>query len=361
VDKEKGKPEEVDFGLFWDTWEELEKNFANKEKIDKQEMVYGAIAGMVESLGDPYTIFMDPEETEMFTTDISGSFEGVGMEVGVRDGIPTVIAPLSGTPAEKAGIKPGDKILKVDDNATMDLTLDEVVNLIRGPKGTEVSLTIIRDALAEPLVIKIKRDNIKIPNLEWKIEDEIAIISFYQFSSNAGRDFKKAINECMRKNIKGLIIDLRNNPGGYLEVSVEIAEQFVDKGKIIVTEEYADGTKQHQYARGKSILKDFPAVILINEGSASASEIVAGALRDHNGIKLVGKKTYGKGSVQELKKMKSGSSLKITVAKWLTPFGECINENGIEPDIEVEMTYEDFEQGKDPQMDKAKEVLKNEF
>lgn len=358
IDKEKGKPEEIDFSLFWNAWTALEDKFANKENLNKRDMLYGAISGMVKSLGDPYTIFMNPEETETFTTDISGSFEGIGAEIGSKDGIPVIIAPLPGTPAEKAGIRSGDRILKVDDATTLDLTLDEVISLIRGQKGTKVNFTIFRKNSNEPENIEIIREKIDVPSLRWEIlDDKIAIIHFYQFAEDGAKEFKKAANEILESGAKGMILDLRNNPGGYLDVSVDIASLFSDKGQIIVTEEAADGSRKDHKALGGNILKDFPAVILINSGSASASEIVAGALKDNNGIKLIGEKTFGKGSVQQLEYLQGGSSLKITVAKWLIPSGICINEQGIEPDIAVEMTNEDYEAGKDPQLEKAIEIL----
>jgi len=358
IDKEKGKPQEVDFSLFWDAWTEVEDSFADKSKIDKQAMVYGAIDGMVKSLKDPYTVFMDPKETERFTTDISGSFEGIGAEIGIRNNIATIIAPLSGTPAEKAGIRSGDKILKVDDTLTSDLMLDEIVDLIRGPKGTTVKLTIIRGESNDQKIIEITRGKIDVPSLRYEIgDDKIGVIHFYQFSIDAGKEFKKAANDMIKNKVKGIVIDLRNNPGGYLETSVEVASFFVEKGKVVVSEEYADGSKTDHKAMGGNILKNLPTAVLINEGSASASEIVAGALRDNNGIKLVGKKTFGKGSVQQLEPLRGGSSLKITIAKWLTPSGMCINHEGIEPDVEVEFSEDDFKKGKDLQIEKAKEII----
>ncbi|MFH1175241.1 MAG: S41 family peptidase [bacterium] len=357
VNKEEGKLQEVDFSLFWNVWKELEKNFPDKQKLDRQKMVYGAISGMVNSLGDPYTIFMNPEETAEFEEDVAGSFEGVGMEVGFKDEIPTVIAPLPGTPAEKAGIKSGDRIFKVGDALTTNLSLDEIISLIRGPKGTSVQLTIVREESSEPIIIDIVRDEIKVPTLDLKIsEDKIATITLYQFSEESGEDFKKALNECFKEDVKGLIFDLRNNPGGYLHIAIEISEEFIGRGKTLVSEEYANGTKKEYESSNWNPTK-LPMVILTNEGSASASEIVAGALRDNNGVKLIGKQTFGKGLVQEVKELKDNSSLKMTVARWLTPSGVCINEKGLSPDIEVDYTKEDFEAGIDPQMEKAKEEI----
>ncbi|TRZ78280.1 S41 family peptidase [bacterium] len=359
INQEVGKPDGVDFSLFWDTWKTVENKFAGKESMNVQDMVYGATAGMVDALDDPYTTFMNPHETEKFTTDISGSFEGIGAEIGVRDSFPVIIAPLSGMPAEQAGMMSGDRILKVDDTVVIDLPLDEIVDLIRGPKNTEVTLTVIHKDADNSTEISITRGTIDVPSMRWEmVEDNIALIHFYQFSADADREFKKAISEAMQQGMTGLILDMRNNPGGYLEVATEISSQFIDKGEVVLIEEYADGERKEHKSSGGNILKDYPSVILVNEGSASASEIVAGALRDHNNILLIGQKTYGKGSVQELENLKGGSSLKVTVAKWLTPSGVCINKEGLEPDIEVELTFEQFEAGEDPQLSTAEKTIK---
>jgi len=358
INQDIGKPADVDFSLFWDTWKMVEKKFAGKKSINTQDMVYGATAGMIEALDDPYTIFMDPDETERFTTDISGSFEGIGAEIGIRDSFPVIIAPLSGMPAEQAGVMSGDKILKVDDTVVIDLPLNEIVDLIRGPKGSEVVLTVIHKGADSSAEITIVRETIDVPSLRWEmLKDDIMLIHFYQFSADADREFKKAINEAVQQGMTGLILDMRNNPGGYLEVSTEISSQFIDKGQVVLIEEYADGERKEHKSSGGNILKNYPTVILVNEGSASASEIVAGALRDHNEILLIGQKTYGKGSVQELEHLRGGSSLKVTVAKWLTPSGVCINEEGLEPDIEVELTFEQYEAGEDPQLFTAVETI----
>lgn len=359
INPEKGRPREVDFSLFWDAWRELEDNFVDKSKLDMQKMLYGAISGMAGSLEDPYTVFMDPEETDRFSKDISGSFEGIGAELGMKNNAPAVIAPLPGTPADKAGIRPGDKIIKVNDVETAGLSLDRTVEMIRGPKGTEVVLTIIREGAPAPLAIKIIRGKIEVPSLKSEINDNVAIIHLYQFTKNADKEFKKAANEAIKNGAEKLILDLRNNPGGYLDTAIQIASQFIEEGKIVAIEEGKGGKKEHK-SSGGSFLKNIPAAVIINEGSASASEIVAGALRDQNGIKLIGKKTFGKGSVQELRDLKKGSSLKVTVAKWLTPSGVCINHEGINPDIEVNYTEDDFKSGRDPQMEKTMEILMKE-
>ena len=355
------QPQEIDFSLFWEAYHTLQEKFVDKEKFDIQKMIYGAISGMVKSLEDPYTIFLPPEETKRFIEDVKGTFEGVGMEIGIRKSQLQVIAPLEDTPAQKAGLRAGDKILKIDDNSTVDMTIEEAVNLIRGPKGTEVTLTIFREGWEEAREFKITRALIEIPSLKWEIKDgDIAYLKLYHFTEKAGSDFGRAAWEILNSPVKKIILDLRNNPGGYLEVAQDIAGWFLEKGQIVTIEDFGRGKEQKKYlAKGPSRLLEYPLVILINQGSASASEILAGALKDNRGIILIGEKTFGKGSVQELEKLREGSSLKITVAKWLTPKGELIADIGLEPDIKVQMTDEDYELGRDPQLDKAIEVIKN--
>ena len=354
-------PEEIDFSLFWEAWQVLQEKFVDKGKFDIQKMIYGAISGMVKSLEDPYTIFLPPEETKRFIEDVKGTFEGVGMEIGQRKGQLQVISPLEGTPAQKAGLRPGDKILEIDGKSTADMTVDEAVNLIRGPKGTEVTLTVFREEWEKSKEIKIAREMIAIPSLKWEIKNEnIAYLKLYHFSGKASFDFRTAAIEILNSPAKKIILDLRNNPGGYLEVAQEISGWFLEKGQIVVIEDFGAGKEKTEYkAEGPALLLPYQIVILINQGSASGSEILAGALRDNRGILLIGEKSFGKGSVQELEELREGSSLKITVAKWLTPKGELITDKGLEPDIKVEMTDEDYEKERDPQLDKALEVIKN--
>lgn len=354
-------PEEIDFSLLWQTLHELEEKFVNKSALDIQKMIYGAISGMVKSLEDPYTVFLNPEDTKRFSDDIKGSFEGVGMEISIRKGQLQVIAPLEGTPAQKAGLRAGDKIIKVDDTLTIDLTIDEAVNLIRGEKGTEVILTIYRQDWENTREIKIIRGIIEIPSLKWEIKDDnVAYLQLYQFSEKANFDFREAAIEILASPCKKIILDLRNNPGGYLEVAQNIAGWFLEKEKIVVIEDFGGKQEQQIYkANGTASLAEYPIVILINQGSASASEILAGALRDNRDILLVGEKSFGKGSVQELKMLKGDSSLKVTIAKWLTPKGESITDKGLEPDVEVEITEEDYTEERDPQLDKAIEIIKS--
>ncbi len=353
-------PEDVDFSLMWEAWYQLEENYVNPEDFDYEKMVYGAISGMVEAIEDPYTLFFDPKETDTFLEDVSGRFEGVGMEIGIRDGQLQIISPIEGTPADKAGLRPGDKIVKVDDVLTIDITIEEAVSLIRGPKGTEVVLTILRDEWETTREFRIERAVIEIPSMKWELEDNnIAYIQLYHFSEKSDQDFQNIAVEILNSSAEKIILDLRNNPGGYLERAQDIAGWFLERGQIVVIEDF--GTKQEQeiyQSKGNARLVDYPLVVLINQGSASASEILASALRDNRGVKLIGETSYGKGSVQKLQALSNGSSLKITVANWLTPNGELIHDKGLEPDIKVEMTDEDYEQERDPQLDKALEIIK---
>ncbi|HUW71773.1 MAG TPA: S41 family peptidase [Candidatus Humimicrobiaceae bacterium] len=354
-----GPPEGLDFSLFWEAWYALEENFVDSGRIDYQKMIYGAISGMTESLGDTYTVFMTPEDLKIFEEDVAGEFEGVGMEIGIRKDQLTVIAPLEGTPAEKAGLRAGDKIIKIDDKETRELPPDIAVKYIRGPKGTEVTLTIFREGWSEPKEFIIIRDVIEVPSLKWElVEGNIAYIKLYHFTQAARSDFNTAALEILNSPAKKIILDLRNNGGGFLQVAQDIAGWFLKEGDVVTIEDAGSEEEQKFYrTEGPSRLLSYPIVVLINEGSASASEILAGALRDNRGIKLIGEDSFGKGSIQELEELSKGG-LKITIARWLTPKGELIADRGLEPDIKVEMTDEDYEQERDLQLDKAIEVIK---
>lgn len=358
---EFGKPQGVDFSLFWDAWRVVQEKFATKEPLNMQNMVYGAISGMLGSLDDPYTVFMNPEDAQKFFADLEGSFEGVGMEIGIRQKQLQVIAPLEGTPAKMAGIRSGDRIIKIDDAVTEGMSVEKAVSLIRGPKGTSVTLTIFREGWEEGKEISIVRGVIVIPSLKWELKDgNVAYIELFHFSEKAGRDFRRAAQEIAVSPAKYIVLDMRNNPGGFLDVAVDIAGWFLEQGSLVVTEELKDASQQrvHQ-ARGTARLLSYPLVVLINEGSASASEILAGALRDDRGILLVGKQSFGKGSVQEIQNLRDESSMKVTVAKWLMPKGDVIQGVGLKPDFEIENTTEDEDKGLDPQLDKALETVKN--
>jgi carboxyl-terminal processing protease len=353
-------PTEIDFSLFWETYNKLQEKFVDKERIDQNKILYGAISGMVKSLEDPYTVFLPPEETKRFEEDVKGVFEGVGMEIGIKKGQLQVIAPLEGTPAQRAGLRPGDKILKINDTSAQDLTVEEAVNLIRGRKGTEVALTIFRTEWEKSEEIKLIREVIQIPSLKWEIkEGDIVYIKLYQFSEKAGLDFREAAVEILQSPAKKIILDLRNNPGGYLEIAQDIAGWFIARGEVVVIKDFGGKKEREIYkSPGPGRFLNYQMVILINQGSASGSEILAGALKDNRSILLIGERSFGKGSVQELENLRGGSSLKVTVAKWLTPKGELIADKGLEPDIMIEMTDEDYDKDRDPQLDKAIEVLK---
>ena len=361
INQHIGQPTGVDFSLFWDAWRVLQERFVDPDRINARDMTYGAIEGMVRSLDDPYTIFMTPEDTKKFLDDVAGVFEGVGMEIGIRKGELTVIAPLQGTPAQRAGLRPGDRILKINDTFAGDLTVDEAISFIRGPKGTRVTLSIFRDEWEKPQDVTMERAVIEIPSLAWELkEGMIASIRIFHFSQNATGDFKKTVEEILASPATRIILDVRNNPGGFLEVAQDIAGWFLENGSVVTIEDFGKGEEQKKYlAQGSAKLLSYPMIVLINQGSASASEILAGALRDNRGIKLIGEQSFGKGSVQEFEHLRDTSSLKITVANWLTPKGELITDKGLEPDIVVERTGEDYEQGRDPQLDKAVELIKN--
>jgi carboxyl-terminal processing protease len=358
--KEEGKPAEIDFSLFWKVWNIINEKYAEENGATDQEKVWGAIEGLVSSLNDPYSVFLPPQESEIFESDMKGEFQGVGMEIGMRQNILTVVAPLKGTPAERAGIKAGDKIIKIDGKETFGITIDEAVRLIRGKKGTAVVLTVAREGEEDLIDIEIVRDVIKIPVLETeKRENGIFVIKLYNFSGNSPNSFRLALREFIASGSDKLILDLRGNPGGFLEASIDIASWFLPVGKVVAREQFGDGREILYRSKGYDIFKELPFVILLNQGSASASEILAGALSEHGVATLVGEKTFGKGSVQEIISITPETSLKLTIARWLTPDGISISKGGLVPDIEVEMTKEDIEAGRDPQMEMAIDILLN--
>lgn len=349
---------DVDFEIFWDTWDTLKDMYVDKDALSDKKMFYGAIKGMVNSVGDPYTVFMDPVVSEEFTNDLAGTFEGIGAEIGIKDDVLTIIAPLPEMPAEKAGLLAGDKVLAIDTVSTAGITIDEAVNNIRGPRGTEVTLAIAREGQDGIKDIVIKRDKIVIKSIRTEEKDGVYIIRITNFNDDTEKLFNNAVKEVLEKDPKGIVLDLRNNPGGYLDTAIEVSSEWVEEG-IVVVEKYNEEKKIEHLARGRARLKGYPTVVLVNQGSASASEIVAGALQDYELATIIGTQTFGKGSVQTLTNLEDGSSIKVTVAKWLTPDGRSINEEGIEPNEVVEYELEDFEAGIDPQLDRALEILSN--
>jgi carboxyl-terminal processing protease len=363
----------VDFTPFWKTWNLLDEKYnAADDTADPQERVWGAIQGMVASLGDPYTVFMPPEESEKFSSDISGLFQGVGMEIGVHDGVLTVIAPLKDTPAERAGIRSGDAILKIGDTVTSSMSADDAVNLIRGPEGSTVILTVLHPDASDPVDITITRATITIPTIDTEIRssktgekitaaglNDVFVIHLYNFSAQSADLFRGALRSFIESGTHKLVLDLRGNPGGYLEAAVDMASWFLPPGKTIVRESFTEGQDEQVYrSKGYDVFNDsLRMVVLVDQGSASASEILAGALSEHGVATLVGMRTFGKGSVQELIPVTDNTSLKVTVARWLTPNGISISKEGLTPAVEVKLTQEDIDAGKDPQMMKAIEVV----
>lgn len=347
--------------LFFTVWNTLKEKSIHYNDVTDEDRMYGAIKGLTASLGDPYTEFMPPSESKKFNESIAGSFDGIGAEIGKsQDDILTVIAPLKGSPAEIAGLKSGDKILKIDGVVTNDMSIDESILKIRGKKGTVVKLEIYRTGALETQVISVTRDTIVIPTVESEIIDGVYVIHISSFGEKATKDFEKAINSYKTSGLNHMVIDLRGNPGGYLEAAVDIGSYFIPKGKTIVVEDFVkNNQKEIHTSYGYSKINKPKLVVLIDGGSASASEILAGSLSDYKIATLVGVKTFGKGSVQELIPMKGGTNLKVTIARWLTPNGIAIDKEGIKPDIEVKRIYDEKNPKVDNQLNKAIQVVKS--
>lgn len=358
-DKTDGKwSQNVDFDLYFDVWDLLNTDYVNKDELSEKKMFYGSLKGLVSSLDDPYTEFMDPQENKEFNDDMAGTFDGIGAEIGVRDEVLTVISPIDGTPANRAGIMSGDKILKINDEITSNMNINEAVGKIRGTKGTEVVLNIFREGVEDPFDVKIIRDTIVVRSVTYKtLDNDIFLIKVSSFNNDTEGLFARAIKEMNTAKSKGVIIDLRNNPGGYLETSVAMLGEWIN-GEVAVIESFADGRLVNYRANGLNGLEKYKTVILINGGSASASEILTGALQHYGKATIIGEKSYGKGSVQVVKNLKDGSAVKITMAEWLTPGGQNINKEGIKPDIEVELSYDDYKNNRDPQLEAAKKFFK---
>lgn len=340
-----------------DVWKALRKEYVS-QPIDEQKAIYGAIQGLVDSLGDPYTVFFSPDESKTFQEEIGGVFEGIGAEIGMKEEQLVVIAPLPGSPAEKAGLKAGDRILAIDGMSTQGVSLDDAVRKIRGAKGTTVVLTIQRgEETAND--VTIARESIAVKSVQFSMsDDKIGTITLSYFGPNTEKEFGAAVDRFLGEGGKSLIVDFRNNPGGFLDTAVDIASAFVEKGAVIVKEKFSDSEETEHKATGGNALKGIRTVALVDQGSASASEIVAGALQDYRLATLVGTKTFGKGSVQQLEEFSDGSSLKMTVAKWLTPKGRSIDEQGITPDVTIELTKEDYDNNRDPQRERALQLLR---
>jgi carboxyl-terminal processing protease len=311
----------------------VKKNYV--EEVDEKELVYGAIRGMLSSL-DPHSSFLPPEAFKEMQIDTKGEFGGLGIQIGIKDKVLTIIAPIEDTPAYRAGVKAGDKIIKINGESTKDITLHEAVTKLRGPKGTSVTITIIREGLEKPKDITIVRDIIKLKSVKSKIVDEgIGYIKLTQFQEKTASDLKKALKDLTEKGINALILDLRNNPGGLLKGAVDVASQFLPPGKLVVYIKGRSGDKTEFRTQNSDRYYDYPMIVLVNEGSASASEIVAGAMQDWGKAVILGTQTFGKGSVQTVMPLSDGSALRLTTARYYTPKGRSIQTTGITPDIVV--------------------------
>lgn len=352
-----GQPGAVDFSLFWQTWNKVNESYIGS--TDPQEMVYGAISGMVAALGDPYSDFLKPADNQKFSADLLGQFDGIGAELTTQNGQIIVVAPLSESPAEKAGLKAKDIILEIDGASTVDMSLSQAVDKIRGRAGTQVKLKVLRSGTDNPLEFTITRANIKVDSVIYQTTNvsgkKIAILKVNQFGDDTMALADKYAAQISADKVQGIILDLRNNPGGYLQTSVDFSGLFLDSGKTAVLEVDKNGKKTEYKTTGDPVLKNYSLIVLTNGGSASAAEIVTGAIKDNSRGKVVGEKTFGKGNVQALESLSGGAALKITIAKWLTPSGTEINKVGITPDIVI-VSPADTNAG-DPQLDKAKEEI----
>lgn len=346
--------EEVDFSLYWDVWNRIKRDYVH-QPVDEANLFYGSVAGLVRGAGDPYSVFFSPDQTESFNASLNGSFGGVGIELGAKEGQVVVIAPLPDTPAEQNGVQAGDVILAVDEEYIDDETVEEVVFLIRGDVGTEVTLLLQRNG-QEPFEQTLTREIIQPKTVEVEYQErdgkKAAIITVSQFTHETSIEFRSIVNDLVLKSPDVVILDLRNNPGGFVDAAVDMASEWIPDGPILL-EQSQDGRRTSINSTGSGRLADQPTIILINQGSASASEIVAGALQDRKKAMLIGETSFGKGSVQDVHFFSDGSSLKLTISLWLTPEGRTIDETGIQPDQVVPMTIEDYQAGVDPQLDAA--------
>lgn len=361
INKEPPSNIKVNFKLFWDTWDLLSRSYLDKKALDSNKLFYGAISGMVAALEDPYTVFLPPEQQKSSKEELNGSFEGVGIQLGFnKDKRLVVIAPLDGTPAKKAGIKPQDIIVKIDDKDTTGMTLPEAVNSIRGPKNTSVDLTIFREGESDTRLFTLIRADIIVKSVEVSYKDtasgkKVAVIKLSRFGERTEDEWNEGVSNLLSANSQAIVLDLRNNPGGFLNGAVFIASEFLDGGNVVLQENSAGERTAFKVTRTGKLIK-IPMKVLINKGSASASEIVAGALQDRKRAELIGEKSFGKGTIQEAQDLTGGTGIHITVAKWLTPEGRWVNSmQGLDPDVKIDMDKEDIT--KDPQLDKAIELL----
>lgn len=346
---------DVDFELFWRTWNYIKDNYYEQPVSDVQ-LFYGALHGLLSGAGDPYSVFFNPEETKAFNEELDGSFSGVGMEIGIRDDQLQVIAPLPETPAERAGLRAGDAIFAIDGEETYQMSVEDAVRRIRGERGTSVVLLVASKGDDVAREVTVVRDTIHIKSVTWEIDEQnLLIVKMSSFNEETVSLFREAIQEGMSAGVTGVVLDLRNDPGGLLEAAVRVAGEWVGNQPVVL--QRVRGVDRPLAGAGTARLAGMPTVVLVNGGSASASEIVSGALKDYGVATIVGETTFGKGTVQNYEPLPDGSSVKLTIAEWLTPLGTSINKTGIEPDIEVVLTREDVEAEQDPQMDTARAIL----
>lgn len=350
-------PKDVDMSLFWEVWNTLEANFIYTDKLTTKEQINGAAKGLTDSLDDPYTVFMTPEETKEFEDSIHGEFEGIGAEVAIKKKLLTIVAPLKGSPAELAGLLPGDQILAVNEESTADMSIIQAITKIRGPRGEKVVLTIYRKEKEEPFDVTIVRDKIITTNLDWEMKDNIAFITIHQFGTGTAAEFQAAVSDITLEKPEGIILDLRNNGGGIFDDCLKVLDTLFDEEVVVMIRERNSATTKEFVSTKGGAFADLPLVVLINEGSASASEIVAGAVKDHARGLLLGEKTFGKGSVQNTIPFSNGSSLKVTIAEWLTPNKHSLNEKGVHPHEVIERTLDDFDNDRDPVLDRATDII----
>lgn len=359
IDRSTIRTNAVDFNQFWQIWDEIKQKYVKQQTVNDSDLFYGAIQGMVAGLGDPYSIYFPPQPAKEFAKSLEGELNGIGAEIGVKNNQIVIIAPLPDTPAAKAGLRPGDKILAIDKKITLGMDVNTAVTKIRGQAGTTTTLTIGREGVAKPTDITIMRAKINVPSVVFSMKPgNIAYFRIMQFNDETDSLFSRYIDEALAKNAKGVILDLRNNPGGYLDSAVYMASEWAANGSKIVSERFSDGHENIHQSGGTHRLQKMKTMVLVNGGSASASEIVAGALQDYGLATIIGEKTFGKGSVQNLEPLPDGSALKLTVAEWYTPNGNNINQKGVAPDVAVKEDFEKEKIGQDVMVSKALQLFK---
>lgn len=348
----------ADFSTFWAAWQDIERDSLWVPSTTPNARMYGAITGLAGSLGDPYTEFFTPDDSNQFQQNITGNFGGIGAELGENTSTQVVvIAPLAGTPAAQAGLKPEDIIAAINGSSTAGMSVDQAVNLIRGPVGTKITLSIFRQGWSAPKDFTMTRATIQVPTVQLSMKGDIAVIQMAEFTQDADGLFYDALKKAVENNAQGIVIDLRNDPGGYLQVAVDIAGYFLKPGSPVVKEVGRSVPEVDYKSEGSGALSNMPVAILINNGSASAAEILSGALHDDRQVALVGQRSFGKGTVQQIEDLPDGSSLKITVAHWVLPSGRILDHDGLQPDYPVTITDAQVAAHQDPQLAKALQVV----